>query len=313
MNKFALLFSFIFLLTFSSYAQYSFKILAAKGTNQVLRNGRWNVAKAGTKLLSNEKIKLSQNSYLGLIHSTGKTLELKESGEFTIIELEKRIVAGKSGFGSKYGKFVADGMFSSNENAKNNYNTTGSTSRDINSTIIVYSPLHMKAVKSIPFTIHWNNCGEGHTYVLTLKNLFNEEVFSKEFTSNSATLDFNDSSIPDVQAGNYFLQIVSKNDPNFTTYSSGTSVDNDYSIIILDDTKAAPIVKEIDDSEQYIDKNSAIDYMLLAAAYEKADLMTYALESYHKANELAPDVIDYKIQYEEYIKAKLDITDLKNR
>lgn len=313
MKKSTLILCLTFFFTLSLKAQYSFKILAAKGINQVFRKGNWSTAKAGTKLLSSEKIKLSKNGYLGLIHSSGKTLELKEAGEFTVENLEKKIVVGRSGFGSKYGKFVADGMFSANKNANKSYNKTGSISRNINNKIIVYAPLKMDALKGVPFSIHWNNCGAEHTYILTLKNLFNEEVFSKEFSSNYAIIDFNDASIPEVSGGIYLLEITSKTDPSFTTTANGVRVDNNYQIKLLESDKESEIFDTTDEIAKSIDKTNALDYMILAMAYEKAGLMTYAVESYYIAKQLAPDVRDYDIQYEEYIKAKLGISDLKNK
>ena len=53
-----------------------------------------------------------------------------------------------------------------------------------------------------------------------------------------------------------------------------------------------------------MDKNSAVDHMVLAMAYEKQGLMVYAVESYSKAHELS-DAEAYKNQHDEYIKYKL--------
>jgi len=311
MKKISLLFSFLFVLIIAGQAQYSFKVLAVKGNNKVYKGNSWSNVSAGTKLNSSEKIKLTSGGYLGLIHSSGKTLELKQSGEFSIKSLEKKVVAGKSGFGTKYGEFVADGMFSANDGAKNNYKKTGSISRGDKTSIVVYGPERLVALKSVPFTIHWNDCGADHTYTVSIKNLFNEEIHSIETSTNSATIDFNlEKFTIGPQKGNYLLVIESNKDSKYSTKSQNGIKDHSYEINIIDDTKDKKIKTTLDNLKKDSDETSALDQMVIAAFYDQEGLMTYAVDSYSKATTLEPEVDHYKVQYEEYIKTKLSWTNI---
>lgn len=315
MKKLNLLFGLFMLLALSAQAQYAFKVLAAKGSNQVLSNGNWKSLSAGNQLFSKEKLKLTSGGYLGLIHSTGKTLELKTPGTYSVADLEAKIITGRSTFGEKYGKFVANGMFAGNPDAKNNYNTTGAVDRAIDKTsLVIYAPKKIKALKHKPLTLNWNDCGKGHVYMITLKNFYNEEIYSVESKTNSVTIDFNNHQIPEGLNGNYLLQVVSKTDPSYTTSPKNLgkeSKNQSYSIQVINAEQSSIIEKKINNLHQELNASSALDQMVLAAAYEQEDLMAYAVESYKKAKILAPDVEQYRIQYEEYIKTKLALNNLE--
>lgn len=314
MKKVYVLFGLLILLAFNGYAQYAFKVLASKGSHQVLSNGHWKSLAAGDPLNPKEKLKLSSGGYIGLIHSTGKTLELKSTGTYSVSDLEAKIITGTSTFGQKYGKFVAEGMFAGNPDAKSNYNKTGSVNRAGEKTsIVLYAPLKIKALKHKPLTLNWNDCGEAHIYTITLKNFYNEEVYSVESKTNTVSIDFNNDVIPEGSNGHYLIQVVSKTDPSYSTNSTNwgnESKNQIYSIEVIDSEQSAMIEKKINDLLEELDFSSPLDQMVLAAAYEQEDLMTYAVESYRKAKALAPDVDHYRTQYEEYIKTKLTFNNL---
>lgn len=309
---------FIFL-SFAINAQYAFKVLAAKGANQVLANGAWATIKAGAKINSDQKLKVVNGGYLGLIHSSGKTFEIEESGEFSITSLELQVIKGKAGFGEKYANFVADGMFANNNSAGNNYDRTGSVTRgDGDKThIIIYAPKIINALKSKPVTLEWNDCGKGHTYYVSLKNLFNEEVYGDTALTNSFTIDFSVANFPKTTGGNYLVEIVSLKDKRYTTTDRTADQDSEggfkYNIHLFDDTQALSIEQSINPMIKTMDQTSAVDHLVLAMAYEKHNLMVYAVESYSKAQNLAPEVDAYKSQYTEYIKYKLNYNNLNGK
>ena len=307
---------FVFL-SFAINAQYAFKVLAAKGTNQVLANGTWTNIKAGAKINSDQKLKVVNGGYLGLIHSSGKTFEIEESGEFAIKTLESQVISGKAGFGEKYANFVADGMFANNESAGKSYDRTGSVTRGDKTPIIIYAPSIINALRSKPVTLEWNDCGEGHTYYVSLKNLFNEEVYGDTALTNSITIDFNNSNFPKNADVSYLVQIVSLKDNDYTTVDKAVdrndAVSQSYCINLLDEKQAALKEQTINPMLKTMDKTSAVDHLVLAMAYEKQGLMVYAVENYSKAQELAPNVDSYKKQHTEYIKYKLGYKNLDGK
>jgi hypothetical protein len=60
-----------------SHAQstYAFKVLANKGANEVKTGDSWTPLRTGASLKEGDEIKLGENSYVGLIHSSGKPKE----------------------------------------------------------------------------------------------------------------------------------------------------------------------------------------------------------------------------------------------
>lgn len=316
MKKISLFFSLFMFLAFSMNAQYAFKVLAAKGSNQVLTSGAWNKISAGAKVNTGEKLKLTEGGYLGLIHKSGKTVELKTTGTFDVAELEAKVIAGKSNFGAKYGTFVADGMFAANADAKNSYDRTGSVHRGSAPSLIVYAPTETKALKSDPLTLRWNDCGEGQVYSITLSDYFGQVVYTVESKTNSVTIDFNkieivqEDDMDESLKQSYLLAVKSKTNSKFTSAAGGG---HKYEIQLVDDVQEKEITSTINEVKTQIDATSALDQMVLAAAYEKQGLMTYAVSSYEKAQELAPGVDHFKTQYEEYIKVKLGLSSLKGK
>lgn len=300
--------------TFGQTKDYSFKVLAAKGNNQFLTKGQWANLSAGATLNKGEKVKVTEGGYIGLIHSTGKTMELKTSGTFDVAELESKVISSKTNFGEKYGDFVADGMFASNPDAKNSFKETGSVHRGAKTPIFVYAPKEIQALKSEPLTLHWNKCGGKHVFEISLSDFFGEVIYTTKSDTNFAVIDFSKiklSSDEDMDTkGSYLLTIKSLTDPSYST-SSGSSDSNNkngysYTVKIVDDATALKATTEIKKVKSQMNTNSAMDYMFLAAVYEKQDLMTYAVDSYAKAQSLAPNVDHFKTQYEEYIKTKLN-------
>lgn len=107
--------TFIFLLSVSLVLgqDYAFKVLGNKGDNSVKSGGNWVALKTGSVIKSGESVKVGADSYLGLLHSSGRTLELKDAGEYQVADLEKKISASGASVASKYADFVLSKMTSS--------------------------------------------------------------------------------------------------------------------------------------------------------------------------------------------------------
>lgn len=317
MKKAGLLFSMFVLslgVMFSQTKTYAFKVLAAKGSNQFLTKGQWSSLAAGVSLVSGEKVKVIEGGYVGLIHQSGKTMELKTAGTFNISDLEAKVIQSKTNFGEKYGDFVSDGMFASNPNAGSNYNKTGSVHRGILTPIFLYAPTSIKAVKSEPLTLHWNDCGGRHTFVVTMSDYFGNEIYAQKTTTNSHTIDFSKIKLQgglDEMEGienSFVLTIKSLTNPDYTTAVNSTDKNagqQSFTIDLVSDSDAKKIAENLNKVKAGLDKNSALDYMVLAMEFEKLDMMAYAVDCYSKAKTLAPNVDEFKLQYEEYIKTKL--------
>src|SRR5688572_17001615 len=84
---------------------YSFKVLVNKGKNEVKSGGTWQPIKTGSTLKQGEELRVADNAYLGLVHVTGKPLEVKQAGNYKVDDLAAKIGGGTSVL-NKYTDFI---------------------------------------------------------------------------------------------------------------------------------------------------------------------------------------------------------------
>ena len=75
---------------------YAFKVLINKGQNQIKSGNNWLPIKVGASLQSADELKISPNGYLGLVHATGKPLEVKNPGQHKVADLAAEVSGGSS-------------------------------------------------------------------------------------------------------------------------------------------------------------------------------------------------------------------------
>ena len=100
MKKFTLL-TLMMLVTLATQAQsYSFRVLASNG--KVLSKANNKRLWAGSTVKSTDQIVLAPNAYLGLIHTNGKTIELKKAGTYKVSTLAAKVSGRQSSTTAKY-------------------------------------------------------------------------------------------------------------------------------------------------------------------------------------------------------------------
>src|SRR5437868_3052890 len=115
-NKLTLMLVFALITSFTFAQDYAFKVLANKGTNEVKTGDAWQPLKTGASLKKTDEVKLGDNSYVGLVHVSGKPLEVKTAGAHKVSELEKSMSGGTSVL-NKYADFI---LSSNSAEAKKN-------------------------------------------------------------------------------------------------------------------------------------------------------------------------------------------------
>jgi len=136
---------------------YIFRVLANKGSNQVQTAGTFEPTslKTGAKLNSGDQIITASGSYIGLVHRTGKTMEIRTPGTYSISELQGRVNKGTSSVANRYMNFVMNKMNEGDGNVYTNYrknsNVTGAVSRATNSDAINMRPLQNPVVSGINY------------------------------------------------------------------------------------------------------------------------------------------------------------------
>ena len=156
----------LLLTTTLSYGQdYTFKVLVNKGKNEMKSGNDWQLIKTGTSLKSADELKVSENSYIGLIHSSGKPLELKEAGNYKVVDLAAKVNGGSSVL-NKYTDFI----LSANSQKKNTLTATGAVHRGLDKIKINLPKPEFSVVFNNVVIVNWETDKAPAPYNITFSN-----------------------------------------------------------------------------------------------------------------------------------------------
>lgn len=274
----------------TTHAQdYAFKVLVNKGNNEVKAGDTWQPIKTGSTLKSNDVVKIVDNSYLGLIHASGKPLELKQAGNYKVIDLSAKVSGGTSVL-NKYTDFI----LSSNTVKKNKLSATGAVHRGGNSTKIYLPKAEHAVIYGDTLILDWEKVSGQPSlpYIITLKSMFGDDLYNTETTEGTVIVNLNDAKF--LNEDNILIEIYpkgqadKKSDPPFMVKKL-SSADKDRMNILL---------KEI---AQQTSEPSALNKLVMAGFFEQNKLLIDASTAYLEAIKLAPDVQDYKDAYNNFL------------
>jgi len=270
---------------------YTFKVLANKGANEIKAGDAWQSVKTGASLKPGDEIKLGENSYIGLIHSSGKSLELKKAGSYKIADLASKMQGGASVL-NKYADFILSS--NSAEAKKNRLSATGAVHRAGSmEDIIVFLPENQySSIYNTVAIINWESkSGNRGPFVITVQNMFGDDMIIKETPETTYTLDLNDPKLANEQ--HFLIQIRNKSDQKLLS--------------------AQHLIKKIQPAEQQkikallaefvgeMNEETALNKFIMAGFYEDNHLFIDAITAYEEAIKMAPDVDTYKEAYEEFL------------
>ena len=223
---------------------------------------------------------------MGLVHVTGKPLELKQSGSYKVSDLSAKVGSGQSVL-AKYTDFI----LSSNAQKKSNLTATGAVHRG-GDNIQVYLP---KPEVAIVFNnnviINWETEKVPGPYTITFNSMFGDELKKIETADNNVAIDLDDKSF--ANEDNIIVKVISKRDPQ---KSSG-----EYTLKKLSNADKERIKSSFNEIKSDVSDETAFNKFLLAGFYEKNNLFIDAITAYEEAIKLAPDVPQYKIDYTEFL------------
>lgn len=183
----------------SSFAQnsYVFKVLGTSGNvKKHSQAGDANLA-AGAKLVESESIIIEGSGYCGLIHSSGKGLEVKKAGVYSISELAKGVVAAnkQSKVSDRYVNYVMGQLTKEeaediSQNYRKHMEVTGSVERTSTNYRIKLIALATNEIQPRSYTLTWTSSSKDSEFLLEVHNLFSENVFTAKTKENSAAIDF---------------------------------------------------------------------------------------------------------------------------
>ena len=199
-RKISVILASLMFLAFTGFGQdYTFRIMVSKGENKVkVGSGDWQSLRIGEKLNNGDQLQVADKGYLGMVHSSGKTKEIKSAGTYDISELSGSISAGNQNIASKYADFVISKMSPEEreENRRKYAGVTGAVERgDSDAAINIFMPTSV-SVYNPEVMIRWEPvAGENTTYVVKLKDLFEQTIMVAETSETNYTVDFNDAKI----------------------------------------------------------------------------------------------------------------------
>lgn len=285
----------IFMATVAVFGQtgpdYAFKVLANKGANEVKTGSAWSAVKTGASLKKEDEIKVTENSYLGLVHSSGKPMELKQAGTYKVADL-----AAKMGGGSSVLVKYTDFILSSNsaDAKKNRLSATGAVHRGGLASINVFMPDNQYAnVYNNIAIINWDITKVKGPYVVIIKNMFDEELLVKDATEGTVQIDLNDPKFASESA----LLVDVKTKAN----QKSKTEDPSHLIKRMSPAEQAKIKKALQEITGEVKEETALNKLILAGFYEENKLLIDATTAYEQAIKLAPDVPSYKEAYEEFL------------
>ncbi len=279
---------------------YVFKVLANKGGNTVKiadHSTDWQPIRTGATLNGDDELRISVNSYIGLVHASGKTVELKNEGNYYVRDLAAKLGNAKSSVASKYANFVINKMTSNdeediNQNHREHLTITGAVERSV-----LDAPISLKMPSSVEVLnkealIRWNDVKDADQYIFTVKNMYDEVILTKEVTQAHILLELTKAPFNTEE-----LIIVSVRVKGNDKIYSGN-----YGIKRLTGVDADPILKELEQLSVSLKEESSLNKLILATFFEENNLLIDALMNYEKAVQLSPDVEQFSIAYELFAK-----------
>lgn len=267
-----------------TYGQdYVFKVMANKGSNMVRTSDKapWTQINNGDALHQGYWVKVSEKAYLGLVHNSGKTAALEEPGEFEISSIESSIKNKKKGLAAKYTDFVFDNA-SKQSLIEGEIATRGATDQ-----LSLDLPPDAEVVHSIVH-LRWRSKEQYETFIITLKGIFDDVLTQIDVRDNYYLLDLNIDALAKQQT--FIISISVK--------ENGKIVSDDHIINRLDDEELRQMIPQPDESGSH----NSMDFVLLASYYEENKLLIDASNFYQEAIINSPDVEDFKIFYQNFLK-----------
>lgn len=292
----------LFLVSYAASAQsYVFKVLANKGTNSYKSSGsEWSPLKTGQSLNADDELKLSKEAYIGLMHSSGKTLEVKSEGTHKVSTLASSLKSKNSSVASKYADFVINKM--SDDGGESDYRkslgATGAVDRALSSGAMLKIMAHSSSdIINDQVVIRWNEPeqeGEKEeiTYQLVFSNMFDDEIKKEETTKTSFMLNMAEE--PFASLDNKFVKVK-------VTVKGNDLSSDEYAITTKPEEESLEIKKTLSQLRGEVEESTALDNIVLAAFYEEHNLLLDALTAYERAIAIAPNVEIYEKAYADFL------------
>jgi hypothetical protein len=274
MRLLTIVFSFLILGSVSAQ-DYTFKVLVNKGQNEIKAGNGWLPIKVGASLQSGDELKISANGYVGLVHVTGKPLEVKDAGRHKIEDLAGQVKGGSSVL-NKYTDFI----LSSAAEKGNRLTATGAVHRGPNEIKVFLPDPKQSIVFNDKISIAWAKAGQTQVYIVRLNSMFGDELDRFEARDTTLVIDLN---VPKLaNEDNILVEVSSKNDQE--------KVSQSFMLKKLSSADKERIKSSLANIAAQTSEQTALNNLFLASFFEDNKLLIDASSAYQEAIRLAPNV-----------------------
>jgi hypothetical protein len=278
---------------------YTFRVLANKGENMVKKAGTAGAVqlKTGATLNSEDLIISTDDSYIGLMHKTGKTTEIRGAGTKRVSDIEKQVQITSTSVSDRYATFVMNKMNESeNGDIRSKMAATGAVSRKVGGAAIsVMAPEAAAEVLGDVTIIRWNKADSmvvGDSYRVEVKNIFDEVIYELTTTKTSVELDFTIDEMKN-ESGLYLIKVYKSNDEEITS--------SEVAIKKIKSSDKREVQANLAALKAEVSDDSPLNKLILASFFEENELILDALTKYEEAIRMAPDVEDFQQLYTAFL------------
>lgn len=285
-------------------ANADFNVITTKGETQVKRvSGKdWENIKSGDKLFTDDQVKIGNNGYLGLLHSTGAALELNKSGNYTVKKLVSQATSQKSDVTKKFTKYLVEELKGSDDvlnsgDYRKKMKNLGAVERAMDKGAMAIQggiPLNTYSIDNlIKFT--WKKIDGANDYTFNFKNSDGKIILTKSVNGTSLDLDIKSMNLKSDECYFWYVSANNINSEEYCLFNYNTN----------DKTQIENDLKTIE--TEIGTENTAMLSMVKASYYEDKNITYKANEEYLNAINNAPDNSNYKVLYAKFL-VKLGLT-----
>jgi hypothetical protein len=248
-----------------------FKVIACKGKVTLERTKK--TIAIGSGLTAADQLLIEGPVYLGLVHKTGKAIEIKKEGRVPVSELMKLVSNKQSGMDKLVG-FVVQSVVGS-EGKKNELSGGVERSIAVNK-VRMLAPRTTKVIEpEITFT--WagsDGTTKEPTYIFTLSDDHQNVRFKKETKETSLTLNVAQLGLEKDKCYYWSVTQAGSNAQSFESYC----------VYPISDAESAAITAQLNALKQEQGATpTALDNLMLASFYEQNGLTYKAMGAYREA------------------------------
>jgi hypothetical protein len=265
---------------------YAFKVLVNKGQNEVKSGNAWQPVKVGSSLKSLDQLKVSQNAYLGLVHVSGKPLEVKDAGQYKIVDLAAKMSGGSSVL-HKYTDFI----LSSTHKKNNRLTATGAVHRGPDNIKVFLPKPQFAIVYNDSIAISWAKAAKTEHYIVRLNSMFGDELDKLEVQDTTVTINLSGPKL--MNEDNILVEVTSGADKN--------KVSESFMLKKLSPADKMRIKNSLSNIAAQTTEQTALNNLFLASFFEDNALLIDASTAYQAAIKLAPNVPYFQEAFNEFL------------